>query len=66
MQTDTTSQPVVLQTFDNGDQLRQCRDCSIEFVLPAKESDYFVLRGLSVPRRCQHCRRTRRAERGLA
>ena len=42
------------------DVIRVCRDCREEFVLRGGEIDFFKTKGLSLPRRCQKCRKSRR------
>jgi hypothetical protein len=37
-----------------------CRDCGAPFVWTAGEQSYFQLRQLAEPKRCHHCRKTKR------
>lgn len=39
-----------------------CRDCGVGFVFSAGEQEFFAAHGLeNEPRRCKHCRETRKA-----
>lgn len=43
--------------FDKG---MTCRDCGAGFVWTAGEQSYFQQRELAEPKRCHHCRKTKR------
>jgi len=37
-----------------------CRDCNTDFLLPAKEQEYFLKKKWSQPKRCKVCRKVNR------
>lgn len=43
---------------------RVCRDCGKDFVLSHGEVEFYVQRELSLPRRCERCRRARKGTAG--
>ncbi len=46
------------------DKTLQCADCGQEFTFTAGEQEFYASRGFqNEPRRCQECRRTRKAQR---
>jgi CxxC-x17-CxxC domain-containing protein len=46
------------------DKTLVCADCAGEFVFTASEQAFFAEKGFTEPRRCQPCRRARKAARG--
>lgn len=38
----------------------KCKDCGIFFAMTDEEKKYYTNRGLSIPKRCESCRRKRR------
>lgn len=40
---------------------RQCIECGVSFVLEVGEVQFFIARGLNLPRRCAECRAANRA-----
>jgi hypothetical protein len=45
------------------DDIRHCADCGDTFAVTPSEIDWFIKRGLRVPRRCKSCRALARQER---
>lgn len=43
-----------------ADLARICRDCQRQFIVTVGEQDFFRARELSIPNRCQDCRKQRR------
>lgn len=39
-----------------------CKDCKKEFILSPQEEDFFLSRGLALPKRCPACRKKRKEE----
>ena len=57
MMTNTSPNPTMHPT---ATEKRVCADCGSPFTLTQPEIDYFLARGLQIPRRCAPCRRERR------
>lgn len=49
-----------------SDEVINCADCRTDFTFTANEAAFFAEKGLTKPRRCQPCRRKRRAEKEAA
>lgn len=45
-----------------SDEVINCADCRTDFSFTENEAKFFAEKGLTKPRRCQPCRRKRRAE----
>lgn len=49
------------RTFENGDRNVACIDCGDDFKLRPGEIDFYVQKGLDLPKRCKRCRDAKRA-----
>jgi Zn-finger protein len=49
---------VVKQT--DGDEIHTCVDCHYDFVLKKSEIEFYILRNLQLPKRCEGCREDRK------
>ena len=42
------------------DEIRSCKNCRQDFLLTIKESEWFLNKGFTFPKRCKECREVRR------
>ncbi len=45
---------------ERENEVRVCRDCGSQWVLTARNRDWFLAKQLAPPRRCDRCRATRK------
>jgi hypothetical protein len=48
-------------TNTNTDAILACKDCGRDFLLTASTRQWYETKDLTLPRRCENCRRVRRA-----
>ena len=46
---------------ERENEVRVCRDCGSDWVLTARNRDWFLAKQLTPPRRCERCRKTGKA-----
>lgn len=42
----------------------RCKECGNEFIIVEEEKQFFISKGLELPKRCKECRIKRRKDRG--
>ena len=51
----------VNKEIESGEfSLLKCKDCNRYFLLPRTEREWFISRGLTVPKRCTKCRKKKK------
>jgi hypothetical protein len=46
-----------------NDITKKCVDCQNDFIITAGEQEFYSDKGLNMPKRCENCRKKRKAER---
>lgn len=45
---------------NEGDEVKVCKDCGLEFILTKGEADFYKQKALNLPGRCAACRKKRK------